>query len=447
MIPDVSVMYQLVKFGSRLLSYLYWKKRTACLYAHRRHKDVKPASRRLLFMKHRKSYSAISSALVLIVIVLLAAIVLASFVLSGNSTQTVTSITTVSVAGQTTTQTVYIPNSSAVSLSGLNTVQIYNSTRPGIVTVQGAQNQSTVFGVQPVSVLGSGFVVQYHNSDYIVTNYHVAGVTSNLTITFSDGDSYAASLVGSDPYVDLAVLSVQGAAASEYHPLQVIPSSILPVGAPVAVIGNPFGLSGSMTFGIVSALGRTLQDPTAGNFSIADVIQFSAPINPGNSGGPLLDSNGNVVGITTAVVSGSQGVGFAIPSDTIIRELPSLIATGTYTQHSYLGIQGTDMSFQLAKAMGTNYTYGVLVASTLAGGPAAKAGLRGGNTAVTINGQQYLVGGDIIVSINDTRIVDNDALAAYLQEYTTPGQTIVLGMIRSGGHMTLQVTLGARPPP
>ena len=398
-------------------------------------------------MKYRKNSFAISSALVLVVIVLLVAVVSASFVLYKNGAQTVTSTTTVSVAGQTTTQTEYIANSSAVSLSGLNTVQIYSLTRPGIVTVQGVQNQNTVFGVQPVSVLGSGFVIQYQNSDYIVTNYHVAGATSNLTVTFSDGDSYSATLVGSDPYVDLAVLSVQEAPASEFDPLQVIPSSTLPVGAPVAVIGNPFGLSGSMTFGIVSALGRTLQDPTAGNFSIADVIQFSAPINPGNSGGPLLDSSGNVVGITTAVVSGSQGVGFAIPSDTIIRELPSLITSGTYTQHSYLGIQGTDMNFQLAKAMGTNYTYGVLVASTLQGGPAAKASLRGGNTAVTINGQQYLIGGDIIVSINGTRIVDNDALAAYLQEYTTPGQTLVLGIIRSGGYMTLQVTLGTRPPP
>ncbi|MDG7000580.1 MAG: trypsin-like peptidase domain-containing protein [Nitrososphaerota archaeon] len=395
----------------------------------------------------RKNSYAISTTVVVIVIVLLVGIMSASFLLYRNNVSTITRTTTDSVAGQTTTQTVYVTNATGSSISGLNTIQIYNSTRPSIVTVQGTQNQSSVFGVQLVSVLGSGFVVLYQGSNYIITNYHVAGATSNLTVTFSDGNSYAASLVGSDPYVDLAVLSVQGAPSSEYHALQVIPSSTLPVGSPVVAIGNPFGLSGSMTFGIVSALGRTLQDPTAGNFSIADVIQFSAPINPGNSGGPLLDSNGNVVGITTAIVGGSQGVGFAIPSDTIIRELPSLISTGSYLQHSYLGIEGSDMNYQLAKAVNTSYTYGVLVASTFPGSPAARAGVRGGDTPVIVNGQQYLVGGDVIVSINGSRIVNNDALAAYLQEYTLPGQTVVLGVVRSGSVMTLSVVLGARPPP
>ncbi|MCL4519706.1 MAG: trypsin-like peptidase domain-containing protein [Thaumarchaeota archaeon] len=400
-------------------------------------------------MKIQKNSLAVSSSLVVLSIILLIAVASTFAVLYGFGGRTTTSVTTstVTVAGETSTKTVYYANSSGSSSSGLNAIEIYNRTRPSIVTVQGTQNQSSVFGVQTVSVLGSGFVVNYGNSDYVVTNYHVAGATSNLTVTFSDGNSYAASLVGSDPYVDLAVLSVERAPSSEFHVLQLVPSSTLLVGAPVVVIGNPFGLSGSMTFGIISALGRTLQDPTAGNFSIADVIQFSAPINPGNSGGPLLDSSGQVVGITTAVVSGSQGVGFAIPSDAIIKELPSLISTGTYTEHSYLGIQGSDMNYQLAKAINTNYTYGVLVASTIQGSPAAQAGLRGGNTLVIVNGQQYLIGGDIIVSINGTKIVDNDALAAYLQEYTVPGQTVVLGILRAGSYTTVQLTLGARPQP
>ena len=400
-------------------------------------------------MKIQKNSLAVSSSLVVLSIILLIVVASTFAVLYGFGGRTTTSITTstVTVAGETSTRTVYYANSSDSLSSGLNAIDIYNRTRPSIVTVQGAQNQSSVFGVQTVSVLGSGFVVNYGNSDYVVTNYHVAGATSNLTVTFSDGNSYAASLVGSDPYVDLAVLSVEGAPSSEFHVLQLVPSSTLLVGAPVVVIGNPFGLSGSMTFGIISALGRTLQDPTAGNFSIADVIQFSAPINPGNSGGPLLDSSGQVVGITTAVVSGSQGVGFAIPSDAIIKELPSLISTGTYAEHSYLGIQGSDMNYQLAKAINTNYTYGVLVASTIQGSPAAQAGLRGGNTVVIVNGQQYLIGGDIIVSINGTKIVDNDALAAYLQEYTVPGQTVVLGIIRGGSYTTVQLTLGTRPQP
>jgi S1-C subfamily serine protease len=198
--------------------------------------------------------------------------------------------------------------------------------------------------------------------------------------------------------------------------------------------------------GIISQLGRTIQDTTAGNYSIANVIQFSAPINPGNSGGPLINAAGNVVGITTATESGSEGVGFAIPSDTIIKELPSLIDNGSYTQHSYLGIGAVDMSYQLAKASGTNVTYGVLIESVVAGGPADKVGLHAGSKIDTINGEQYLIGGDIIVSINGTRIVNNDALATYLEEYTIAGDTISLGIIRSGSLTSISLTLGARPP-
>jgi S1-C subfamily serine protease len=174
-------------------------------------------------------------------------------------------------------------------------------------------------------------------------------------------------------------------------------------------------------------------------------VQFSAPINPGNSGGALLDSNGLVVGITTAVVSGSQGVGFAIPSDTIIRELPSLISTGSYKLHSYLGIGGVDMNYQLAEASKTNVTYGVLIESLLPGGPSETAGLRVGNTNVVIDGQQYTVGGDIIISSNGTKIINNDGLASYLALNSVPGQILVLGIIRAGNQMTVDVTLGTRP--
>lgn len=279
-----------------------------------------------------------------------------------------------------------------------------------------------------------------------MTNDHVAGSASNLTITFSDGDAYAAKLVGTDPYSDLAVLSVVNAPASEFHPLNVTISSNLEVGEPVVAIGNPFGLSGSMTFGIISQLGRTIQDSTAGNFPIADTMQFSALINPGNSGGPLLDASGMVIGITTAIVSGSQGVGFTISSDTIMKELPSLIVNGTYTQHSYLGISGTDMNFQLAKSMGSNVTYGVLVETVLSNRPAAKAGLRAGSQTVIIDGTQYLIGRDVIVSVNGTKITGNQALAAYLEEYTLPGQTISLGIVRNGTLKAVDVVLGTRPP-
>ena len=378
--------------------------------------------------------------------------VLGSLVVVGNLNGAYT-VTSMKVVSTTVTTSVQRLTSLSLDSSGnntsisLNAEQIYSATNQSIVTLAGDQLQNTIFGQAYVSILGSGFVVQYAGNYYIVTNYHVAGATANLTVTFSNGDSYPAKVVGSDPYSDLAIVSSLQAPSSEYVPLTLTSSSSLQVGETIVAIGNPYGLTGSMTEGIISQLGRTIQDPTAGNFSIANVIQFSAPINPGNSGGPLLNSQGDVVGITTATVSSSQGVGFAIPSDTIIRELPSLIANGSYTKHSYLGVEEVDMNYQLAQAMGANVTYGVLIESTVQNGPAANAGIRGSTTLVTIEGQQYLVGGDIIVSINGTRIINDDALASYLEEHTVAGQTVSLGIIRGGTqYISLNLTLGARPP-
>ena len=279
-----------------------------------------------------------------------------------------------------------------------------------------------------------------------MTNYHVVHGVSNLTVTFSDGNAYPAKVVGTDAYSDIAVVSVV-APSSEFVPLTIVSSSGVQVGQPVVAIGNPYGLSGSMTFGIVSQLGRTIQEATTGQFSISGIIQFSAPINPGNSGGPLLNANGMVIGITTATVNGSQGLGFAIPSSTILKELPSLISTGQYNMHSYLGISGVDMNYQLAQASGTNVTYGVLVENVVSGGPASSAGLRVGTKTVTVSGQQYLVGGDIITSINGTKIINQDALATYLAQNTVSGQSIQLGIIRAGAPVSLTLTLGQRPPP
>jgi S1-C subfamily serine protease len=335
---------------------------------------------------------------------------------------------------------------SSIPVSGSQS--IYLADYKGVVTVQGAVSTTTetIFG--PVTtittVLGSGFVVDYNGSYYVITNYHVVNGVTNLTVTFWDGDAYPATPVGTDRFSDLAVVSVQ-APSSEFSPLTVVSSDSLVVGDPVYVIGNPYGLSGSFTFGIVSALGRTITESTTNNFLISGVVQFSAPINPGNSGGPLIDVNGSVVGITTAEVSGSQGVGFAIPSSTIIKELPFLIETGSYKGHSYLGIAGVDMNYQLAQACGTNVTYGVLVEAVSSGSPADKAGLKGGSTQVNIEGTQYLVGGDIIISVNGVKVINQDALSSYLTEYTVAGQTVQLGLIRSGNFMTLNVTLGSLP--
>ncbi|MHB8567412.1 MAG: S1C family serine protease [Nitrososphaerales archaeon] len=371
---------------------------------------------------------------------------LASLVLLGNlSAAAVTTTVTATVASTATDTVSREQNSSSPSYS-LNAEQIYASANQSIVTLQGTQVVNTVFGQGVTGVLGTGFAIQYLGSYYIVTNFHVAGTTSNLTATYSDGNAYPATVIGSDPYADLAIVTVRQAPASEFHALTLQSSSTLQVGQAIVAIGDPYGLTGSMTEGIISQLGRTLQDPTAGNFSIANVIQFSAPINPGNSGGPLIDAQEGIVGITTATVSSSQGVGFAIPSDTIIKELPSLIANGSYNLHSYLGIGETDMNYQLAQAMAANLTYGVLVEDIVSGGPANLAGLKGGNTTAVINGQQYLIGGDIITSVNGTRITSTDALGTYLEEHTVAGEVLSLGIIRSGTQpMTLNITLGSRP--
>ncbi len=371
--------------------------------------------------------------------------------LNGTSTATTTRLMTTTVTastlGSSNLSLDSTSNSTSASSTSLNAEQIYAEASGSVVTLAGDQLQNTVFGQAYVSILGSGFVVQYGGSYYIITNYHVAGATANLTVTFSNGDSYPAKMIGSDPYSDIAIVSSSKTPSSEYVPLSLTSSSTLRVGDPIVAIGNPYGLAGSMTQGIVSQLGRTIQDPTAGNFSIANVIQFSAPINPGNSGGPLLNSNGDVVGITTATVSSSQGVGFAIPSDTIMKELHSLISNGSYTEHSYLGIEEVDMNYQLAQAMRANVTYGVLVESTIPNGPAAVAGIHSSTTPVTIEGQQYLVGGDIIVSINGTRIINSDALASYLEEYTVAGQSVTLRIVRDGTrYMALNLVLGVRPP-
>jgi S1-C subfamily serine protease len=369
-------------------------------------------------------------AALLLVIVVLSAVALyySPLIQSGSSTVRVTK-----------TQLV------ASSTGELDPVAIYALANRSVVTVQGVTMDMSGFFPTLVSVLGTGFVVTYSNSYYIVTNFHVMDGLENATVTFSDADAYPAHLVGSDAYSDLAVISVN-APSSEFYPLQLGVSSSLKVGEPVLAIGNPYGFSGTITVGIVSQLGRTLQEDTLGGYAIADTIQFSAPINPGNSGGPLLNGAGAVVGITTASASGSQGLGFAIPSDTITRELPSLIKDGSYSGHAYLGVQLTDMNYQLSQVIGTDVTWGLLIQSVTPGGPASQAGLRGGTHNVTIQGEQYAIGGDVIVSLNGNKIVNYDALSAYMERNGVPGQTIQVGIIRQGHQMVVPVQLGTRPP-
>ena len=332
-------------------------------------------------------------------------------------------------------------------------VAIYAKANDSVVTVQGLALDTTVFPPAIGSVLGTGFVVTYQNSYYIVTNFHVVDGLMNATVTFSNGDEYPAQVVGTDVYSDLGIVSVK-APQSEFHPLQLGVSSTVQVGESVVAIGSPYGLSGTITEGIVSQVGRSLEEDLQGQggFQTADTIQFSAPINPGNSGGPLLDAAGMVVGITTATYVGSEGLGseglgFAIPSDTISRELPSIVENGKYTGHAYLGLGLTDMNLQLGQAMGTNVTWGALIETVVPGGPASAAGLRAGTHNATIEEQQYIIGGDIIISLNGHKIINSDGLSSWMERNATPGQTIQVGIIRSGVQMVISVQVGTRPAP
>jgi S1-C subfamily serine protease len=330
----------------------------------------------------------------------------------------------------------------------ISLTEIYERVKSSIVVVRGLILRYDIFGrPYPVGqVQGSGFVYNFTGQMVIITNYHVVSAAVNITVTFANGNEYAAYLLGSDPYADLAVLSAN-APKEEYYPLEIVNSSNLKVGDLVIAIGSPFGLTGSMSFGVVSALGRTITEETTGGYPIANVIQTTAPLNPGNSGGPLLNYNGQVVGITTAIVSGSQGISFAIPSNTILREIKFLVTEGSYNKHPWLGAFGIDMTYEISRAMNTNVTYGWLITQVIKGGPADKAGLRGGTTLAYIAGERITIGGDIIVAINGERIISIDDLSSYLEEKTTPGQTINVTIVRNNEMLTLPVTLDARPPP
>jgi S1-C subfamily serine protease len=329
---------------------------------------------------------------------------------------------------------------------------LYNQVKSSIVMVQGIVLEGYDFFGNPTyaSVQGSGFVSNLTGQFAIVTNFHVVQDATNITVTFADGNTYAANVTGTDPYEDLATLST-AAPQSEYKPLSIVSSLTLQVGDPVFAVGNPLGYTGSLTSGIVSALGRTVSVSWS-SYPIADCIQMTAPINPGNSGGPLLNYAGEVVGITsyTALTSegvAAQGLGLAIPSSAILRETPSLVVNGSYNGHPWLGANGTDMDFDIAQAMNTNVTYGWLISQVSSGGPADLARLKGGTTQFAdLSADEYVViGGDIITAINGTRITNGDALSSYLEEYTQPGQTIIVTAVRNNQTINVSVKLGTRP--
>lgn len=308
-------------------------------------------------------------------------------------------------------------------------VEIYENTRSSVVLIYGN------FEDGRSEVQGSGFVYNYSGQIIVLTNFHVVQDTTSLSVTFSNGNGYSASILGTDPYADLAVVTVD-APTDELKPLSMVSSSGLRVGDEVIAIGNPYGLVGSLTTGVVSALGRSEQADFSSRFSIANLLQTSTPINPGNSGGPLLNSLGQVVGITNSIIANSQGLGFAVPSNTIMREIPSLVATGSYSGHSYLGIQVVDMSYYLAKQQSLNVTYGVWIP------------VDPGQAIVDPNGPSSgkILQGDVIIALNNTRIINNDNLASYLEEKTLPNDSLVVTIVRNNATTTVPVTLGTRPP-
>ncbi len=293
---------------------------------------------------------------------------------------------------------------------------------------------------------GSGFV--WDREGHILTNYHVVEGADTVTVVFSDGDEIEATVVGGDPASDLAILWID-VSGRELQPLPQGDTDDLRVGQLALAIGNPFGQNFTLTSGIVSALGRTIR---SGNslFSIPQAIQTDAPINPGNSGGPLLDRQGKVIGINTQIITqgggGSSGIGFAVPINIAKRVVPELIASGKY-EYSWLGISGASTSAEILEQMNLpDGTRGVHVITVADDSPASDGGLLGSKREVTVDGLNLPLGGDVIVGINGDKIRSMDELVAYLVANTSPGDVVVLELIRDGGDSAvLEVTLGKRP--
>lgn len=384
---------------------------------------------------------------------------------SQNNAQTAT--TTAPVAPST-AQTQSTAGSSATNPAAVAAVegtlqQIYTQVNPSVVNVQvteaatSSSGSNSPFDFQggpqstPSQALGSGFV--WDKSGDIVTNNHVVTGASTIDVKFSDGLTVPAAIVGQDVNADLAVIKVS-VPAERLQPVTLADSTQVKIGQLAVAIGNPFGLEGSMSAGIVSGLGRSLDvngsstDTSTGSYTIPDIIQTDAPINPGNSGGVLVDDQGHVLGVTAAIDSSSgasAGVGFVIPSVIVNKVVPSLIKTGKY-DHSWLGLSGMDMRPELATPMKLNSDQrGVLVEDVTAGGPADKAGIKGSSTPITLDGSQVNVGGDVVVGVDGTTVNSFSDLVTYLARNTEVGQKITLSLMRDGKVTSADVTLGARP--
>jgi S1-C subfamily serine protease len=356
------------------------------------------------------------------------------------------------------------PSVTAATTIGASFEAIYQTVNPSVVNIEVTESapasttgrRANPFGngsgSQTTQALGSGFV--WDTQGHIVTNNHVVSGATTITVTFSNGATYDAKLVGADPNADLAVIQVN-APANLLVPITLGDTSTVQVGEIAIAIGNPFGLQGTMTQGIISGLQRSLptgldnQTSQSGRvYNIPDIIQTDASINPGNSGGVLVDISGKLIGVTAAIASSSNssaGIGFVIPTEIVQKVVPVLISRGSY-QHPYLGVAGTDVTPDIAKAMGLDAnTRGVLIDTVTAGGPAAKAGLLAGTQQVTINGQAANVGGDIVTAIDGQPVKSFNDLGSYLFVHTEAGQTVTLTLLRGSKTTTVKVTTGVLP--
>ena len=337
------------------------------------------------------------------------------------------------------------PNSTVPQDGSLE--KLYQQAIPGVVSIQVTTPQG--------DALGSGFV--YDKQGHVITNFHVVDGATTTEVDFSSGFRARGTVVGVDKDSDIAVIKVD-APDTELHPLALGNSSDLQVGQTVIAIGNPFGLNGTMTVGIVSALGRTESSQHSvdggGFFSMADIIQTDAAVNPGNSGGPLLNTNGEVVGINRAIITNSSnasgqptnsGIAFAVSVNIVKRVLPSLISTGSYA-YPYMGISFFPdqlMSLDVIDALGLKTFTGAYVVDVTKGSPADKAGIRAGTKPTRIDA--LLAGGDLVTAIDGKTIRTFDELIGYLVSNKSPGDTVVLSVIRDGQPQDITLTLDARP--
>ena len=320
----------------------------------------------------------------------------------------------------------------------LSLIEIFEKSEPGVVRVNIQRNQTE----NETGGVGSGFV--FDKQGHIITNEHVIKDATKIVVTFLDGRSYSAEIIGVDEYTDIGVIKVN-ADLKLLNPMSLGDSSNLQVGEPITAIGNPFGLSGSMTSGIISQMGRLL--PSNSGYSIPDVIQTDAAINPGNSGGPLLNMRGEIVGINTAIQSTTgefTGVGFAIPSQTVAKIVPTLISDGEY-KHPWIGISGTDIDLEMANVMELDNTLGFLVITVVEDSPASDAGLIGSNKMIEVEGREYSIGGDIIVSVDGIDVRKIDDILIHLQRGKAVGDEMVLEVLRDGRTTNITIVLQERP--